>query len=157
MNKNQKGFTLIELLVVIAIIGILASLVLVALGNARSKANDARVKSNISQLRTLAEVIYDANGSSYQSTSGAALDVEGCFDTNTAGVAADCGSVTANVNTIKTDMGNLGSTLAAGASASAYCVSAPLVSDTTTSMCVDSTGKSTVATTACSNTITACP
>lgn len=59
MFKKQKGFTLIELLVVIAIIGILASVVLVSLGGARSKARDARRESDIRQISLAQEMYYD--------------------------------------------------------------------------------------------------
>lgn len=61
MEKN-KGFTLIELLVVIAIIGLLASIVLVALNSARIKARDARRKSDLKQIQIALELFYDKYG-----------------------------------------------------------------------------------------------
>ena len=64
----QKGFTLIELLVVIAIIGILASIVLVSLGGARSKARDARRQSDIRQISIAMEMYYD-DSQAYLATS----------------------------------------------------------------------------------------
>jgi prepilin-type N-terminal cleavage/methylation domain-containing protein len=61
--KRNKGFTLIELLVVIAIIGLLSTLAVVALNNARAKARDAVRVSNIKQIQTALEMYYqDANG-----------------------------------------------------------------------------------------------
>jgi prepilin-type N-terminal cleavage/methylation domain-containing protein len=61
-NKNQKGFTLIELLVVIAIIGLLASVVLLALNSARSKSRDAKRLADMRQLSTALELFYNDMG-----------------------------------------------------------------------------------------------
>lgn len=60
--KKQKGFTLIELLVVIAIIGLLSTLAVVALNNARQKSRDARRISDIKQIQTALELYYNEDG-----------------------------------------------------------------------------------------------
>lgn len=60
-QKNQKGFTLIELLVVIAIIGLLASVVLLALNSARQKSRDAKRLADVRQIASALELYYDTN------------------------------------------------------------------------------------------------
>jgi prepilin-type N-terminal cleavage/methylation domain-containing protein len=58
----KRGFTLIELLVVIAIIGILATIIFVALGASNAKGRDARRISELRQIKYALELYYDENG-----------------------------------------------------------------------------------------------
>lgn len=59
---NKKAFTLIELLVVIAIIGLLSTISIIALNQARAKARDSKRLADIRQIRTALEVYFDKNG-----------------------------------------------------------------------------------------------
>lgn len=59
---SDKGFTLIELLVVIAIIGVLASVVLASLNNARRKSRDARRVTDVKQIQLALELYFDGQG-----------------------------------------------------------------------------------------------
>jgi prepilin-type N-terminal cleavage/methylation domain-containing protein len=61
-NTREKGFTLIELLVVVAIIGVLASVVLVAVNSARFKAQDSNRVSEVREIAYALALYYDANG-----------------------------------------------------------------------------------------------
>ena len=60
--SDEKGFTLVELLVVIAIIGILATLLILQLGVARSRARDAKRIADVNQIRSALELYFDDNG-----------------------------------------------------------------------------------------------
>lgn len=58
-SKIFKGFTLIELLVVISIIGILATLVVANLNEARARARDVRKKQGMRELKTAIQLYYN--------------------------------------------------------------------------------------------------
>lgn len=73
--KKTKGFTLIELLVVIAVIGLLASIVLVALGRSRGKARDSRRQADVRQVATAMELYYGDNNDKYLTNAGTAIPV----------------------------------------------------------------------------------
>lgn len=62
MFKQRKGFTLIELLVVLAIIGLLSTLAVVSLNNAREKSRDSKRVSDIKQVQTALELYFSDVG-----------------------------------------------------------------------------------------------
>ncbi len=60
---NKRGFTLIELLVVVAIIGVLASMVMSSLNDARERAREARALSEMKSIYTAFQMyLLDNNG-----------------------------------------------------------------------------------------------
>jgi prepilin-type N-terminal cleavage/methylation domain-containing protein len=82
MSFFSAGFTLIELLIVIAIIGILSSVILSSLSNSRIKANDSKIKQQLRNFRSAAEIYYNnQNPLGYGATS--ALCTAGMFADNT--------------------------------------------------------------------------
>jgi len=142
MINRKRGFTLIELLVVIAIIGILSSVVLASLNTARGKGNDAKVKANLSGLRTAAEIYYDNVGGNYGTAT----------DSCAAGMFGN-----AVLTPYVTSANYPGSpALSCHSSGSAYAVSVPL---TTAGQhwCVDSVGSSKQIGAALGNGVVACP
>ena len=59
---KKRGFTLIELLVVISIISLLSTVVMANLQTARTKAQEAAIKSDLQSIKTQAELSYSKTG-----------------------------------------------------------------------------------------------
>ncbi|MFA6602054.1 MAG: type II secretion system protein [Candidatus Paceibacterota bacterium] len=131
MKRYTKGFTLIELLVVIAIIGILASVVLVSLNSARKKGQDARVVSDVQQLRIALESGF--NGSTYPDINASANTINPTGPQNAATT-----QLTTDI-TAQTSVFTVFSSPSTGATA--YAIYGRLVSDNTKHFCIDSNGK----------------
>jgi type II secretory pathway pseudopilin PulG len=70
-KKTNIGFTVLELLVVISIIGLLVSVILVVVANAREKSRDTKRVSDMRQMLTGLEVFFNTNHG-YPSSSGGA-------------------------------------------------------------------------------------
>ena len=120
------------------------------LGEAQAEDNAARIKSNLGQLRTIAQIYYDANASSYAK-----------FDTCAATPTANsCGSteLASIVQALSTDLATIfgSKALTVNAAANTFCISHPLLGGEQT--CVDSTGLfKTSVTASCGATATSCP
>jgi prepilin-type N-terminal cleavage/methylation domain-containing protein len=126
--RLHKGFGLIELIIVIAVIGVLAGIILAALGPARNQAKDARIISDLHQLQNRAEIIYLDKGVYYW--------VEG---TTPRGVCWQEGSCDSEILTLRRDINSQGGQTAIISSADKYCAYSKLISSNQY-FCVDSFG-----------------
>jgi len=118
-RRRKKFFTIIELLIVIAVIGILAGIIFVASGPARTKAKDTRIKTALAQIQNQAEQVYLSERSySKVCCSGASCDAK---------IQALCNEI-AQLQ---------GSPLIYNDAAGKYCAAAQLSSKT---FCIDSSG-----------------
>jgi prepilin-type N-terminal cleavage/methylation domain-containing protein len=56
-KKESRAFTLIELLVVVAIISLLATVILLVIGDYRDKAKDSKIETTLVNVRNIASVV----------------------------------------------------------------------------------------------------
>lgn len=136
--KTNKGFSLIELLVVISIIGILAGIVIPSLQSAKFKANDSKVRSQMTNIRSSAQVYYDSNDGQY----GTADLPDNDCTSGTANTLTDDPKVAESLSTMP--VGTIKKCVVTQGSHDAYAISASLSATGTAGdfWCIDNGGQS---------------
>ena len=121
-TKAKSGFTLIELLVVISIIGLLSTLAVVALNNARVRSRDAKRTSDMSALLTAMQLFYDQY-TSFDFTGAANVCGNGANKVSTCNVAGQGGLLDfmGGVGSIEDPITSVDATCSATAGACATC------------------------------------
>lgn len=136
-NRNSnRGFGLIELLLVLAIIGILVGLVLASTDKSRRKSQDVRIKSDIRQLRVLAETYFNISSNGYSG-------FETCVEAPT---PADCleQRISDDILTLRADVEDAygqADIIDAASSTAGFCVTAPLRTEASSYICADGAGE----------------
>ena len=120
-HMTIRGFTLIEILIVLTIIGILATVVLNSLNDARDKGSDAKIQAEMSSLAKQAAFVRSDHG-----------DYDPVCGSNGEAQDADVAEL---VNSIE-DMA--GANIACNSNGNVFAVSAPLIEGT--HWCIDHTG-----------------
>jgi prepilin-type N-terminal cleavage/methylation domain-containing protein len=87
-TQKSRGFTLIEVMVVITIIGLLASIVLAAMTDARAKARDAQRVQMVKELQKALELYRNQNSGNYPCAAAMPACVSGGGQVNVNGSAS---------------------------------------------------------------------
>lgn len=127
--KKQAGLTFLEILLVISIIAVLTILVLTAVSSSRKKAFDNRIRAGVSQLRILAQIVYDSQNGSYENWTEE-LSIQNSLSTTLEDIDKNYGDAP----------GAPYVTVLRESQTQDFCVSAPLQS-TNTYYCVDATAR----------------